>query len=142
MKKKLLITMASYLVILSSFSQTSSTYDSFALPIKIKPGTQLSKSVNSDISPNRLVTCERPDVRIFPSSVPQSEVHISINRVNNQSLLVSSNTFPIGNSTQGAYWSNNSGANWQGADQSWTALQLFQLPTNIFSGSKSYPRQC
>jgi hypothetical protein len=123
MKKKLLITMASFLVIMFSFSQNSNTYDSFALPIKIKPGAQLSKSVNSDISPNRLVTCERPDVRIFPSNVPQSEVHISINRVNNQSLLVSSNTFPIGNSFQGAYWSNNSGANWQGADI---------LPNNAF----------
>ena len=123
MKKKLLITMASFFVIMFSFSQSTSTYDSFALPIKIKPGAQLSKSVNSDISPNRLVTCERPDVRIFPSNVPQSEVHISINRVNNQSLLVSSNTFPIGNSFQGAYWSNNSGVNWQGADI---------LPNNAF----------
>jgi len=65
MKKKLLITMASFFVIMFSFSQSNNTYDSFALPIMIKPGAQLSKSVNSDISSNRLVTCERPDVRIF-----------------------------------------------------------------------------
>jgi len=46
MKKKLLITMASFFVIMFSFSQSTSTYDSFALPIKIKPGAQLSKLVN------------------------------------------------------------------------------------------------
>jgi hypothetical protein len=59
-----------------------------------------------------LVTCERPDVQVFPSNVPQSEVHVSINKTNNQPLLLSSNPFPIGNSFQGAYWSNNADANW------------------------------
>lgn len=114
--------MATLFAIVNVFSQNNK-YDSFSVPIKVKPGAQLSKPVGSDISPNRLVTCERPDVHIFPSNVPQSEVHISINKTNNQSLLVSSNTFPIGNSFQGSYWSNNSGATWQGADI---------LPNNAF----------
>jgi Secretion system C-terminal sorting domain len=123
MRKKILMIMAAYLAITYSYSQNGNKYDSFAVPIKVKPGAQLSKSIEGNITPNRVVTCEMPDVRIFPSNVPQSEVHISINKLNNQSLLVSSNTFPIGNSFQGAYWSNNSGTNWQGADI---------LPNNAF----------
>ncbi len=115
MKYKLLIILASFFAIINAHSQNIK-YDSFAVPIKVKPGATLSKPTSDNISPYRLVTCERPDVHVFPSNIPQSEVHISINKTNNQSLLVSSNTFPIGNSFQGAYWSNNSGATWQGDD--------------------------
>ena len=122
MKIKLSMLVITIFVITNVYSQKSK-YDSFALPMIVKPGTQLSKIIDSDFSPNRLVTCERPDVRVFPSGTPQSEVHVSINKLNNQSLLLSSNTFPVGNSTQGAYWSTNIGVTWQGADI---------LPNNAF----------
>ncbi len=116
MKQKLLMILVSFLTILTAHSQKSK-YDSFAVTIKVKPCISLSinidssKTINKNISPYRLVTCETPDVHVFPSNVLKSEVHVSINKTNNQSLLLSSNTFPIGNSFQGAYWSNNSGAN-------------------------------
>lgn len=42
------------------------------------------------------------DVLVFPSANPQSEIHLSINKVNPNVLLLSSNTFPAANSWQGA----------------------------------------
>ena len=115
MKKIFHILISSLLITSITIGQNKSQYDSFAVPIKVKPNAQLSKPL-PDIVTNRVATCERPDVHVFPSNIPQSEVHISINKLNNQSLLISSNTFPIGNSFQGAYWSNNAGTTWQGSD--------------------------
>lgn len=43
-------------------------------------------------------TCDGNDVRIFPSTLPQSEVHISINKQNPNVLLLSATTFPTSNS--------------------------------------------
>lgn len=60
--------------------------------------------------------CDNPDVRVLPSPNPQSEVHLSINKLNPQVLLLSANTFPAFNSQQGAYWSTNGGLNWNGSD--------------------------
>lgn len=116
MKKILLVILTICFVNHYSISQILSKYDSFAVPIKTKPGVQVYKTDAKDIQPEILSLCEIADIRVFPSNIPQSEVHISINKLNNQSLLLSSNTFPIGNSIQGAYWSNNNGVNWQGAD--------------------------
>lgn len=56
------------------------------------------------------------ETRIFPSPNPQSEIHISINKINPQVLLLSSQTFPVTNSWQGAYWSTNGGSTWIGSD--------------------------
>lgn len=56
------------------------------------------------------------NIQVFPSSNPQSEIHISINKTNPQILLLSSNTFPVTNSWQGAYWSTNGGITWAGSD--------------------------
>jgi hypothetical protein len=53
---------------------------------------------------------------VHPSSNPQTEIHISINKTNPQALLLSSNTITIGNCIQGAYWSTNGGASWIGND--------------------------
>lgn len=82
MKYKLLMILASFFAIMNVHSQNIK-YDSFAVPIKVKPGATLSKPTSGGISPYRLVTCERPDVHVFPSNIPQSEVHISINKTNN-----------------------------------------------------------
>ncbi len=66
---------------------------------------------------NRNITCDEADVRVFPSANPQSEVHISLNKINSTTILVSSQTnFGLGNSLQGHYFSQNNGINWNGSD--------------------------
>ena len=61
---------------------------------------------------------DNSDIRIFPSPVWQSEVHISINRANPNILLASANTYnpTSGNQNQGYYYSTDGGNTWQGAD--------------------------
>ncbi|MBS1576924.1 MAG: hypothetical protein JST09_16630 [Bacteroidetes bacterium] len=76
------------------------------------PNTGIPLSGNT-VTPYTLISSE---VRVFPSSNPQSEIHISINKTNPQALLLSSNTTQIGSCIQGAYWSTNGGANWSGSD--------------------------
>ncbi len=57
------------------------------------------------------------DMHIFPSSNPQSEVHISINKLYPANILVSANTyFGLGNSAQGYYYTVDGGNSWAGAD--------------------------
>lgn len=122
MKKILLLSLTIIFVNYYGNTQKLNRYDSFATSINVKPGALPYKSIANDIKPNVFTLCESPDVRVFPSTLPQSEVHISINKANNQTLLLSSNTFPYApsggfqTSAQGAYWSNNSGTTWQGAD--------------------------
>lgn len=76
----------------------------------------------NQLNPNVLTSCDAPDIRIFPSTEPQSEIHISINKQNPQVLLLSSNTYPYSptgallSAGQGAYWSTNGGVNWVGGD--------------------------
>ena len=63
---------------------------------------------------------DKPDIRIFQSSSQQSEPHISINKLNPQNLLVSTNAFvPVQGGyhyQQGYYYSLNGGTTWVGAD--------------------------
>lgn len=75
-----------------------------------------SNTTTSGPNPQMITSCDGNDIRIFPSPNPQSEIHLSINRTNPNVLLLSSNTFPVANSWQGAYWSTNGGANWAGSD--------------------------
>ena len=70
----------------------------------------------SDATTFSTTTCDGNDVRILPSPLPQSEVHISINKQNANVLLLSANTFPTSNSWQGAYWSTNANISWTGSD--------------------------
>lgn len=110
--KKFITTAYLLITLIQSKSQTISPY---SIPI-------LSPGITTPISyPNNPViltptVCDNPDVRIFPSPNPQSEIHISINKQNPQVLLLSANTFPTFNSQQGTYWSTNGGLNWNGSD--------------------------
>lgn len=92
--------------------------------ITLAPGITAPINYPNNFSPNRVTPCDNPDVRVFPSNLPQSEVHISINKTNPQVLLLSANTFPRFNSEQGAYWSTDGGLNWAGDDN---------LPNNGFA---------
>ena len=110
--KKFTITAFLLILLIQSKSQT---LNSNSLP-------NLAPGITSPISyPNNPIIltptgCDNPDVRIFPSSNPQSEVHLSVNKQNPQVLLLSANTFPVFNSEQGAYWSTDGGVNWNGSD--------------------------
>ena len=108
-----------------SFSQVNSS-------TIIMPDTSRSSmikygdSINNSVQ--KLITCDGNDVRVFPSGNAQSEIHISINKINPQVLLLSSNGTFINNSVQGAYWSTNGGINWAGSDN---------LPNGAFG--RGYP---
>ncbi len=120
--KKLYSKILCPLTIAIMFLCTSKT---FAQDSTLKTAVHLAPGVTHPIgidttttapNPPMIASCDGNDVRIFPSPNPQSEVHLSINKVNPNVLLLSSNTFPVANSWQGAYWSTNGGTNWVGGD--------------------------
>lgn len=106
----------------NSYAQ-SNGYLNFALPV-MKGGTkslQINQSAilpsNSGILSVTNDVVDGSDMHIHPSSNPQSEVHISINKLFPSNILVSSNTaFGLGNSIQGYYYTTNGGTSWTGAD--------------------------
>ncbi len=69
----------------------------------------------ASISGNSIPAVDGTDIRIFPSSNPQSEVNISIDPTNSKNILVSAQTI-WGNSIQGYYYSNDGGQTWNGSD--------------------------
>jgi len=69
----------------------------------------------ANVSANSIPAVDSTDIRIFPSSNPQSEVNISIDPTNSNNILVSAQTLP-GNSLQGYYYSNDGGKTWHGSD--------------------------
>ncbi|MCL4512131.1 MAG: hypothetical protein M1470_13910, partial [Bacteroidetes bacterium] len=81
---------------------------SISRTIQTSPAAQAAATLTADVS----------DIRVFPSSNPQSEVHASISKVNPNVILFSSNTnFGLSNnSIQGWYMSTNGGLSWTGAD--------------------------
>ena len=93
-------------------SDSNKTVIKLASGITKPNGKDTTKNVNTEA----LTSCDGNDVRVFSSPNPQSEIHLSINKANPNVLLLSSNTFPVANSWQGAYWSINRGATWAGSD--------------------------
>jgi len=69
----------------------------------------------ANVSANSVPAVDGTDIRIFPSSNPQSEVNISIDPTNSNNILVSAQTI-WGNSLQGYYYSNDGGKTWHGSD--------------------------
>lgn len=67
------------------------------------------------LSGNSIPAVDGTDIRIFPSSNPQSEVNISIDPTNSKNILVCAQTI-WGNSIQGYYYSNDGGQTWSGSD--------------------------
>ena len=101
----------------------SSGYLKFALPVTkgetTPPLTNQSVLLpsNSGILSVTNDVVDGTDMHIHPSINPQSEVHISINKLFPSNILVSSNTtFGLGNSIQGYYYTTNGGTSWAGAD--------------------------
>ncbi len=91
------------------------------------PGYQYPTTVNPSVTTNPaqqltgVLINDATDIRVFPSSNPQSEIHTSISKANPQNILISAQTY-FGTSVQGYYYSNNGGTTWAGADQ---------LPNNV-----------
>lgn len=69
-----------------------------------------------------------PDVRIFPSSNPQSENSIAISEVNPLNLFVSAN-MPL---TQSYFFSSNGGANWFGSENDPNNYTNYGDPVALF----------
>jgi len=82
------------------------------------------------------VVTDNNDIRIFPSSNVQAEVHISINRSNPNIILASANTYTTTYS-QGYYVSTNGGSNWTGADvlQNSGAISIGGDPSTAFDNN-------
>ncbi|MBK8380704.1 MAG: hypothetical protein IPL16_02190 [Ignavibacteria bacterium] len=69
-----------------------------------------------------------PDIRVFPSSNPQSENSIAISEFNPQHLMISTNmTF-----TQSAFFSTNGGANWFGSESDPGGYSNYGDPVALF----------
>lgn len=106
------------LFLMFSNAAYSQGVDSVNLIRSIMTATYLSPSApkltqNTIVqNPDALVSKEIP---IYPSTNPQSEIHISINKTNPRVLLLSSNTLLPNISNQGAWWSTNGGNSWNGA---------------------------
>lgn len=100
-------------------SQTFAQDSTLKTAIYLAPGVThpIGKNLKTKgINPEMRTICDGNDIRIFPSPNPQSEIHLSINKSDPNVLLLSSQTFPVANSWQGAYWSTNGGATWVGSD--------------------------
>jgi hypothetical protein len=87
---------------------------------------------NNQVNPN--VVCGGTDKRVLPSSNPQSEVHISIDKTNTNNILASANTFTT-NYNQGYYYTTNGGSTWSGADQLSGSTVLYGDPSTAYDAS-------
>ncbi len=89
--KKIIIGFFLNLAILSAFPQ-SPNYLKYALPLKQGNSKSIDSSgkLQSSVVGNQALTSiiDGNDIHIFPSSNPQSEVNISINRTHPRNLLV------------------------------------------------------
>jgi len=69
-----------------------------------------------------------PDVRVYPSSNPQSENSIAISQFNSQHLFISTNMAL----TQSWFFSTNGGANWFGSENNPINYPVYGDPVAIF----------
>ena len=125
--KKLYLMIIVWLVLCSNVMAQSSGYLQFAMNIKSSnsninpmPVNNSSNSIlpsKSGITNANTNAIDATDVNIFPSSNPQAEVHISINKLFPSNVLASANTYTSSsNYNQGYYYTNNEGNSWQGSD--------------------------
>ena len=86
---------------------------------------EFKSTVNSN---NQTDATDNPDVRVFPSSTPQSENSIAISEFNPQNLFISTNMF----STQSYFFSSNGGANWFGSESNPGGYSNYGDPVALF----------
>jgi hypothetical protein len=103
---------------LAFWSRASSQNDSATIIRNIMTSTRTSPTAEAtpkESLVSKPFTLVSNEIRVFPSSNPQSEIHLSVNKLYPYWLLLSSNTL-VANSYQGAWWSLNSGSSWTGAE--------------------------
>jgi len=91
-------------IIAQSPLSTAVQIDTSYVPSTIFKSTLVTTGNGSNaasINANSIPAVDGTDIRIFPSSNPQSEVNISIDPTNSKNILVSAQTV-AGNSLQGA----------------------------------------
>lgn len=93
---------------------TIETIPGYNFPTKVYPTLPTSPAEQM----NGVLVEDVVDIRVFPSANPQSEVHASINKLNSDNILFSSNTnFGLSQySMQGYYVSTDGGQSWFGDD--------------------------
>lgn len=67
-------------------------------------------------TPNSLTNGQGDDVRLFPSTAQQTEVHISIDKSAPGNLIAAANVVANGSFSQGYYYSQDGGVTWRGSD--------------------------
>jgi len=80
------------------------------------------------------VFCGGVDMHVLPSSNPQSEVHISVDKTAPKNVLASANTYTT-NYNQGYYYTTNSGTSWAGADQLSGSTVLYGDPSTAYDAN-------
>lgn len=87
----------------------------------------------------QITATDNTDIRIFPSSIEQSEVHISINKTNPDNILASSNgqNFSGGGVTIHTvyYFSNDGGVTWSGSNTMPNNQEGYSDPSTAFDAS-------
>lgn len=73
-------------------------------------------TLSTSPNPSTVSATDNSDIRVYPSSHSQSEVHISLDINNPDNLLISANTY-TNTYQQGYYVSNNGGSSWTGSDE-------------------------
>jgi hypothetical protein len=82
----------------------------------LTPPQDLVTPAQSVVVPNQLLSpSNEPDVRVFPSSNPQTENSIAVNHANPQQLMISTNGTAT-STGQTWFFSTNGGANWFGSE--------------------------
>ena len=127
------------MLIATIVSQVSAQVKLNKTAIKIDSNSTFKARQNSSIVftavPSSSNLYDRTDKQVLPSSVPQSEVHLSFNPTNPLNILLSCNTFPNGYSEQGYFYSFDWGKTWNGAN--WLANNGFGRgdPSTAFDAS-------
>lgn len=78
--------------------------------------------------------CDFPDIQVFASNNPQSEVHISVNPTDSNNLILSCNTYP-GHYSQGYFYSTDGGNTWNGSENLQGYTNLGGDPSTAFDAN-------
>ena len=78
--------------------------------------------------------CDFPDIQVYPSSDMQSEVHLSINPIDSNNLILSCNTYLNNHYSQGYFYTFNAGNTWGGNENFPNDSIVGGDPSSAFDG--------
>ncbi len=94
----------------------------------LTPPEYVSSEFKSASLNNQTDASDNPDIRVFPSTNPQSENSIAISEFNSQHLMISTNV----TLTQSAFFSTNGGTNWFGSESDPGGYSNYGDPVALF----------